>query len=53
MGRSEIISVTEGQILLLCFINGLQYALHSGFLPKEGRDEATLSMLRLLLGRIL
>ena len=52
-GKKQESSVTEGQILLLCFINGLQYALHSGFLPKEGRDEATLSMLRLLLGRIL
>lgn len=46
-------SVTEGQILILCFINGLQYGLHSGLLPEENRDEAILSMLRLLFDRIL
>lgn len=45
--------VTEGQILLLCFINGLQYGLHNGLLPEEDREAAVLSMLQLLFDRIL
>ena len=52
-GKKQDPSVTEGQILLLSFINGLQYSLHSGLLTEENRDETVLSMLRLLFGRIL
>lgn len=51
--REDDPAVAHGQIMLFCFISGLQSELHSGTIPEQNRHETILALLETLFRYIL